>query len=95
MGDAIVQADGLLSKIAQVVSQSDKIPDDVKKGFASALTIFRSASQALVKAAGGGDDSAEDGKSEPDEDDQGGGPVSPQQGGSGGAVPMTHASMRG
>ena len=93
MGEAIVQADGLVSKITQVISQSDKVGDDVKKLWATALTSLRAASQALVKAIGGG---GGEGEGEPDEDDQGaGGTTTPQQGGSAGAVPMTHASMRG
>ncbi len=87
IGDAIIQVDQTLNKITQAVTQNPKLPDEIKKGFSDALTAFRGASQALVQAAGGGGN-------EPD-GDEGGGAVSPQAGGSSGAVPMTHAPMKG
>ncbi len=85
IGDAITQADGLISKITQAVTQNAKLGDDVKGAWSDALTAVRGAAQALIAAVSGG------GKPEPEGDE---GPVSPEQGG-GGAVPMTHAPMRG
>lgn len=90
MGEAIVQVDATLNKITQTVAQS-QLPAEVKSGFQAALTAFRGASQALVKAAGG---QPLGGGQEPD-GDEGGGAVTPQQGGSGGAMPMSHQNMRG
>ncbi len=88
IGQAIITVDQTLNKITQAVTQNPQLQDDVKKAFSDALTAFRGASQLLVKAAGGG------GESEPD-GDEAGGATSPEQGGAGGAVPMTHAPMRG
>lgn len=90
VGEAIVQVDQLLNKLTQAVSQNDQLGDDVKSAFQDALSSFRGAATALVKAAGG------DGSQEPDADDQGGGgAVTPEQGGAGGAVPMSHQNLRG
>lgn len=88
IAEAIAQVDSTVNAIAQAVAQNPKVPDEVKAAWQDALGALRKAEQALVQAAGG-----EGGDSEPDEDDQG--TTTMEQGGSKGAVPMSHQSMRG
>ncbi len=89
IGDAIIQVDSTLNKITQAVTQNAKLGDDVKSAFQQALSAFRGAAQALVKAADG------DGPDQEPDGDESGGAVTPQQGGASGAVPVSHQNMRG
>ena len=89
IADAIVQVDQTLYKITQAAQANPQVPKEVKDNAQAALSAFRTFSQSLVKAVGG----EADGQPEPDEDDAGG-TTTPEQGASG-AVPMSHANMRG
>ncbi len=83
--DALAQVDQALAKITEAVTANPQLGDDVKQGFADALSSFRGASTALAGNDGGGADEQE----QPSES----GPVS-QQGGPG-AMPMSHQNMKG
>ncbi len=89
--DTITKVDGALYKMTQFVSANEKLGDDVKGAFQTALDSFRSATQVLMAAMGG------EGAVAPEEEapPEGGGAVTTQQGGAGGAVPMSHQAMRG
>jgi len=93
IAQALVMVDQTLNKIATAVGQNQQIPDDVKAAAQDALNAYRKFENALVKAAGG----EPQGQSDDDGDEGPGGPgtTTPQQGGRGGAVPMSHQSMRG